>query len=203
MLSYPTTSRFGQVDNFHPTPHTGIDFAAPAGTPAQSLIDGIVSNVGSNDMLGNNVRVFSNGKEIVYGHLSQINVSPGQQVDTGDVLGLTGGVPGTPGAGHSTGAHIHISALNNGQIVDPTSMLTGQSDSGGFLSNLWHVLVTPGVDVAKESVWVRIVDAIDPIFIIAILGCILLGILGSKKAKKGTFWAVSLYILVKLIVTSL
>ena len=68
---------------------------------------------------------------------------------------------------------------------------------------MWHVLATPGVDLAKEELWSRLLDVIDPAFMIVTIVLILIAMMGSKKAKKGIFWSVSLYILVKLIVTSL
>lgn len=212
MLSYPVTSRFGEIDSVHPKPHTGIDIATPAGTPAQSLVDGIVSKVSANDMLGNHVRVQGvDGKELVFGHLSKISVSPGQQINAGDILGLTGGVPGSPGAGHSTGAHIHISALSNGQIVDPTPTLTAitQTDSTwierlatSVVDKLFYALGTP-FRALFDSLGTIIKDSIDPLFFIVTFGLVLLSIMGSQKAKKGMFWSVSLYAVLKLIVTSL
>ena len=151
MLTYPITTHFGEIDNFHSTPHSGIDYACPVGTPAQSVSDGTVSSVGVYPWLGESIRIKAAGaREWVYGHLSHVNVSTGQHVNSGDELGLTGGVPGTPGAGHSTGPHIHITLISNGKIVDPTAMLStaGSNDGGGWLSNLGKVFTTTGTDLA-------------------------------------------------------
>ena len=141
MLTYPITTHFGEIDNFHRAPHSGVDYACPLGTPAQSVSDGIVNKISENPMLGENIRVTASGnREWVYGHLSKVDVTTGQHVASGDVIGLTGGVPGMPGAGHSTGAHIHISMLSDGKIVDPTVMLNTASSgtsNGGWLSNLF------------------------------------------------------------------
>lgn len=206
MLTYRITTKFGEIDSFHSTPHTGIDFACPVGTQAQSISDGIISKISNDPMLGENIRVnAAGGREFVYGHLSQVNVTYGQHVNSGDVLGLTGGIPGTPGAGHSTGPHVHISMLQNGSAVDPAQMISSATSASqqGWLGKLWHVISTPGVDLAKEEVGNRLIDMIDPTFTIATIVLILLAMMGSTKAKKGVFWSISLYILIKLIATSL
>jgi len=151
MLTYRITTKFHEIDNFHPAPHSGIDYACPVGTQAQSISDGVVSKIANDPMLGENVRVTASGsREWVYGHLSQVNVSTGQHVSSGDVLGLTGGVPGTPGAGHSTGAHLHLTLLHNGTPVDPSVMIgTASSDGGGgWLSSLGKLFTAPGTDLA-------------------------------------------------------
>lgn len=213
MLTYRITSKFGQIDNFHPTPHTGVDFAVPVGTLAQSITDGIVSKITANDQwLGNSVRINgTDGKEWVYGHLSKVQVSPGQRISSGDTLGLTGGVPGTQGAGHSTGAHIHISTVLNGQIVDPTPALTsvGQMDSTwierlatSIVDKLLHVLGAP-FRLLFDGLGNVLKDSVDPFFIILTIVLVLLSMMGSRRAKKGTYWSISLYILIKLITASL
>lgn len=150
MLTYRITTKFGEIDNFHPSPHSGIDYATPLGTQVQSIADGVVK-LASDPMLGDNVRVVSSGsREWVYGHLSHVNVTNGQHVNMGDVLGLTGGVPGAPGAGHSTGPHIHVSLLHNGTPVDPSVMIsTATSDGGGWLSSLGKIFTTPGTDLVE------------------------------------------------------
>lgn len=205
MLTYRVTTKFGEIDSFHPTPHTGIDLATPLGTQAQSISDGIIAKISNDPMLGENIRVnAAGGREWVYGHLSQVNVTYGQHVNSGDVLGLTGGIPGTAGAGHSTGPHVHISMLQNGQAIDPSQVINSVTSSGqGWIGKLWHVLTTPGVDLAREELWVRLLDIVDPAFTIVTIVLILLAMMGSTKAKRGIFWSASLYILVKLIVTSL
>lgn len=149
MLTYRITTKFAEIDNFHPSPHTGIDFACPVGTPAQSISDGIVSKISNDPLLGENIRVTAAGhREWVYGHLSNVNVTYGQHVNPGDTLGLTGGVPGTPGAGHSTGAHLHLSLLQNGAPVDPVTALAAPDGGSGWWSKLGDVFTTPGAQLA-------------------------------------------------------
>lgn len=201
MLTYPTTSKFGEIDRVHSLPHRGLDFATPMNTPAQSIFDGVVSQTVTGDtLLGNAVYTHtSNGLDVVYGHLNKITTAAGQSISAGDLLGYTGNT------GRSTGPHIHISMLQNGQAIDPAQVINSVTSTSqqGWLGKLWHVLTTPGVGLAREEVGGRLLDLIDPGFTIVTIILILLAMMGSTKAKKGIFWAISLYILVKLIVTSL
>lgn len=201
MLTYPTTSRFGEIDGIHFLPHRGLDFATPMNTPAQAIFDGVVSRTVTGDtLLGNAVYTrTSNGLDVVYGHLNKITTATGQPISAGDLLGYTGNT------GRSTGPHIHISMLQNGQAIDPAQVINSVTSTSqqGWLGKLWHFLATPGVDLAKEEVNGRLLDLIDPGFTIVTIVLILLAMMGSTKAKKGIFWSVSLYILIKLIATSL
>lgn len=198
MLTYRITTKFGEVDNFHPAPHTGIDYACPVGTPAQSVSDGVISKIANDSMLGEHIRVNAGkGKEWVYGHLSKVNVTYGEHVNTGDVLGLTGGVPGTPGAGHSTGPHLHLTALQNGVPVDPTIAM----QAGSGLSKFWDVLTTPGTELAgiqpiqgpfeiflhwADGKLIQFVHISPEVFTVIAMALILIGMVGSRKAMR---WA--------------
>jgi len=196
MLTYPITTHFGEIDNFHPAPHSGIDYACPVGTPAQSISDGVISKISNDPMLGENIRVSSSGsREWVYGHLSRVNVTYGQHVSTGDELGLTGGIPGTPGAGHSTGAHLHITLLYNGNPVDPTAMLStfsaNDNGGGGWLSKLF--MSGPHMPSTTELIFNGIGSALTTLIHIMPEACgllamalLLVGMVGGKKAMN---WA--------------
>ena len=61
-----------------------------------------------------------NGFETMYGHLSKILVSVGQQIDIGQEIGNIGST------GHSTGPHLHYEVHRNGQKINPQSFLTLQ-----------------------------------------------------------------------------
>jgi len=194
MLTYRITTKFGEIDSFHPAAHTGIDYACPVGTPAQSITDGIISRVANDPLLGENIKVNAgNGKEWVYGHLSSVNVTYGQHVSTGDTLGLTGGVPGTPGAGHSTGAHLHLTALQNGIPFDPSAALNAKTSA---LSKFWDALTTPGTELAgmqpipgpfemflnwADGKMIQFIQISPEVFTVIAMALLLIGMLGSPK----------------------
>jgi len=104
------TSKFGWRMRGH---HNGVDIAVPVGTPVKSPLSGVVSKTGSDNMNGNFVAVKNGNEENLFLHLSKINVSNGQQVKKGDVIGLSGST------GHSTGPHLHWEKRVAGNAVDP------------------------------------------------------------------------------------
>jgi len=91
--------------------YNAIDFAGKCGDPVYAAAAGTVQRLayGWNGGGGNNIRVeHPNGVVTYYGHIQKSLVSAGQQVSQGDIIGLMGGEPGTPGAGISTGCHVHF-----------------------------------------------------------------------------------------------
>jgi murein DD-endopeptidase MepM/ murein hydrolase activator NlpD len=137
IINYPTTTKFHEVDNFHPLPHSGTDYAMPLLTPVEALEDAVVTSVSTNDMLGNNIRLKTHdGKIIVYGHLAEFKVKENQVVSKGDIIGLSGGKPGIQGSGHSTGPHLHLSVYaSNGSLEDPNLYLINQTQQHNNLSS--------------------------------------------------------------------
>lgn len=98
--------------------HTGIDLAAPRGTPVQSTADGVIATVGWSGGYGRLLVVdHGNGVETYYAHLSRFLVLPGQEVRRGQVIALSGGT------GHSTGPHLHYEVRLHGTPVNPYSFL--------------------------------------------------------------------------------
>ncbi len=93
--------------------HEGTDFAVPAGTPVYAPADGVVMIAEPLAVRGNAV-VIDHGWGIYSGlyHLSEIKVTPGQQVKQGDLVGLSGNT------GLSTGAHLHWDIRVRGLNVD-------------------------------------------------------------------------------------
>jgi hypothetical protein len=148
----PITSPFGPRDNSaHPgisANHKGIDFGMPVGSNLTAVTDGAISTIGNDaNGYGNWVEVkHDDGTASRYGHLSQIGVSRGQKIRAGQVIGKSGGKAGAPGAGNSTGPHLHFEILNEkGVKVDPapylsgssTSSINGSSIAGPQLSSNW------------------------------------------------------------------
>ncbi|NBS41624.1 hypothetical protein EBS80_03105 [bacterium] len=128
VLSWPVPPLKGLSTLFHdPTypyrhlfEHPGIDLPTPAGTPVKSAAPGYVAWTKTGPQYGNYVMVIhSDGVATLYAHLQRFNVVADQFVDRGDVLGYSGGVPGMPGAGLSTGAHLHFEVRLNGVPTDP------------------------------------------------------------------------------------
>ncbi len=120
-VSFPrVTSRFNPR-RMHPvlkivTPHNGVDFGAPPGTPVYSIGPGIVSFRGDAGPSGNLISVLhEGGYESGYAHLSRFaaGVVPGTHVEARTLIGYVGST------GRSTGPHLHLSVRKNGIFVDP------------------------------------------------------------------------------------
>jgi LysM repeat protein len=91
--------------------YNAIDFAGNCGDPIYAAAGGTVQRVeyGWNGGAGNYITILHpNGVVTMYGHLSSMSVSPGQKISQGEIIALMGGMPGTPGAGRSTGCHVHF-----------------------------------------------------------------------------------------------
>ena len=136
--STPITSPYGM----RPTPsvpgkrgggrsmHSGIDFGVSEGSPVYAIRDGVVATVGQGGGWGNYVVIDHGDHSSRYAHLSAIVVTRKQKVKAGQIIGRSGGKPGTPGAGDSTGPHLHLEVMNSkGVRVDPKPFLTGASTS--------------------------------------------------------------------------
>lgn len=89
--------------------HNGVDFAASIGTPIKAALTGTVLGTGNTDSVrgcysfGKWVMIkHENGLNTMYAHLSQINVSQGQSIGTGQIIGYSGET------GYATGPHLHF-----------------------------------------------------------------------------------------------
>jgi murein DD-endopeptidase MepM/ murein hydrolase activator NlpD len=115
------SSRFGlrRIFNGLPrNPHSGLDFAAPAGAPVRAPAAGRVIDTGDYFFNGNTVFI-DHGQGLIsaYMHLSQIDVRAGQRVAKDERIGAVGST------GRSTGAHLHWTVILNGTPVDPELFL--------------------------------------------------------------------------------
>ncbi|PKL36780.1 hypothetical protein CVV38_02675 [Candidatus Peregrinibacteria bacterium HGW-Peregrinibacteria-1] len=100
--------------------HNAIDIPIEQGSPVQSAANGIVYKAKDNGYGYSYIIVaHGGGFTTIYGHISEILVAEGQAVNQGDVIGLSGGMPGTKGAGYmTTGPHLHFEMQLNGVFVD-------------------------------------------------------------------------------------
>ena len=108
--------------------HGGVDISVPVGTPMLAAIAGTVTHAGDDDPGGYGSWVEITGADgtvIRYGHLASIRVATGQAVKPGELIGASGGAAGAPGAGNSTGPHLHFEVRVNGTGVDPMAYLAG------------------------------------------------------------------------------
>jgi len=110
--NYPLTQSFGanpsSYAKFGLKGHNGLDYGIPAGTPIVSALEGKVVEI-ANDTTGYGayVKIENAVEGQIKCHLSRIDVKLGDYVYEGQQIGLSGGVPGTWGAGNTTGAHLH------------------------------------------------------------------------------------------------
>jgi murein DD-endopeptidase MepM/ murein hydrolase activator NlpD len=94
--------------------HEGIDLPAPVGTRVAAVEAGIVDYTGEDDQGGNIMRVaHEGGIYSFYMHLSKYVAWRGKHVKKGETIAKSGGEPGAPGAGVSSGAHVHVGVRVN------------------------------------------------------------------------------------------
>lgn len=104
--------------------HSGIDVPQKQGSPVGAAAPGYVAWTRVGSQYGNYVMVIhTNGIATLYAHLSKVMVKADQFVDRGQTIALSGGTPGTAGAGLSTGAHLHFEVRKDGIPVDPLNFL--------------------------------------------------------------------------------
>lgn len=99
--------------------HTGVDFKGEVGDEIMASADGYVKSADWYGGYGNAVVIDHGfGLSTIYGHLSRTNVTAGQFVRAGDVIGYLGST------GRSTGPHVHYEIRKDGSDVNPSEFLT-------------------------------------------------------------------------------
>jgi murein DD-endopeptidase MepM/ murein hydrolase activator NlpD len=123
-LNYTRVSSGFSYARRHPVtrrvqPHTGVDYAAPKGTPVMTIGDGVVTSVKYEGAGGNTVRIRHNSVySTAYLHLSKYakGLKAGQRVRQGEVIGYVGST------GRSTGPHLDFRVWKNGSPINPLKM---------------------------------------------------------------------------------
>ncbi len=106
-------------------PHTGVDYAAPRGTPVRSIGDGVVTQRGYSGAGGNTVKIRHNSTyTTAYLHLHNYakGLSTGKRVKQGEVIGYVGST------GLSTGPHLDFRVWKNGTPINPLRMESPPAD---------------------------------------------------------------------------
>ena len=114
----------GQLSRPHHD-YPAIDLGIPAGTPLYAMTAGNITKTAADEgRCGGTVVLEGNdGVQYTYCHLSQLGIEAPTTVVPGQFLGLSGGIPGTPGAGNTTGAHLHLSMRIRGVSHCPQTLL--------------------------------------------------------------------------------
>lgn len=96
--------------------HAGVDLSARHDT-VFAMMNGFVNQTGYGQHLGIYIALGHDQLQFVYGHLSQVFVTPGDSVTTGQPIGITGAT------GRVTGEHLHLAVINHGKYIDPIKFL--------------------------------------------------------------------------------
>ncbi|WP_426403951.1 M23 family metallopeptidase [Streptomyces sp. R-07] len=118
--SYTLTATYMQAGSMWSSGyHTGLDFAAPTGTPLKAVHGATVKSAGWSGSYGYRIVLeLEDGTEVWYCHLSSMLVSAGQTVGTGETIGRVGAT------GNVTGAHLHMEVhTSGGDGIDPAAWL--------------------------------------------------------------------------------
>ena len=132
LLSWPIDPSRGITSEFHDSSypfrhlfeHSGTDIRAYVGTPIRAPVGGYIAWHRTGRLYGNYMMVVHpGGIATVYAHLSKFVTPADTYVSRGDIIAMTGGMPGQAGAGLSTGPHLHFEVRQNGIPVNAENFL--------------------------------------------------------------------------------
>lgn len=107
--------------------HRGVDLAAAEGTPIKAIQDGRVVSAGEAGSYGLCVVIEDeNGYQSRYAHCASLSVTAGQEVTRGDVIATVGST------GQSTGPHLHLEVMLNGEYLNPYYFVDNGGDGGAL-----------------------------------------------------------------------
>lgn len=119
VAGYRLSAGFGDSSYLWDSGHSGLDFAAPSGTPIVSIAHGTVTAAGYSGNCGYMTMVrLDDGTDLMYCHQSSYVVDVGDEVNPGELIGYVGST------GHATGPHLHLEVRpGGGASVDPYAAL--------------------------------------------------------------------------------
>ncbi|KOU37563.1 peptidase [Streptomyces sp. WM6368] len=119
--AYTLTSHYGDSGSMWSSGHhTGLDFAAPTGTPVKAVSGGKITSAGWSGAYGYRIVLeLPDGTEIWYCHLSSMSVTSGT-VGAGETIGRVGAT------GNVTGPHLHLEVRKGGSTMDPLAWLNSK-----------------------------------------------------------------------------
>ncbi len=107
----------------HWATHTALDISAPEGTIVLSVLDGTVSEIVDDELMGLSVKVtHENGLETIYSALESASVAEGDAILQGQAIGAVGN---SASSESSDGAHLHFEVLKDGKSVNPQNYISG------------------------------------------------------------------------------
>lgn len=140
--------------------HKGVDMSASAGTPIYPMAPGVVTQVSTTKIGGNNLTIkHSNTLSTYYAHMATVNAHPGDKVDTNTVIGTIGnsgnaGDMGNPSVTTETGRtfpHLHFEVYESGTPVDPAKYFSIPAYNRDYASNPKKYLSFWASDKAKQD----------------------------------------------------
>jgi murein DD-endopeptidase MepM/ murein hydrolase activator NlpD len=116
---YHLTARFGEYSSLWANFHTGLDFAAPTGTPIMAVAGGVITETAYSGAYGNRtIERLPDGTELWYCHQNEFGTKVGATVKPGEDIGYVGST------GNVTGPHLHLEVHpHGGDAVDPYPVL--------------------------------------------------------------------------------